>query len=180
MFANLRIESLFFFTAFVIVSWAPSMLTVEHSQHELFSPCRREKTKPVITCQETKKHLHDIRVQRQNQLTATINECHRLRTIHKEIFNRQFQANNQDKPTNPTDRDQLQVPQPSINPNDSFPTKRSAIPRMDHASELYRQALPTFELYPPSELNHELPIIEQLSQWVAEPSYNTTNAVIDK
>ena len=156
------------------------MLSIGYPNHELFSACRRDKSQPAITCLETKKHLHDIRVQRQNQLTATINECHRLRTIHKEIFNRRFQSDNQDKPPISTSNDPVQKPRPFIDQNDSFSTKKYAIPRMEHAAEIYRQASPTFELHTPTKLDRERPIIEQLTQCIAEPSNTTPNEVIDK
>ena len=46
----------------------------------------------VLTGKEWRTHLQNLREKRQEQLHVTIEECQRLQHLHRELFNRQFQA----------------------------------------------------------------------------------------
>jgi len=41
---------------------------------------------------DAKEHLLNVHYRRQNQLASTINECHRLRTLHKRLFDQQLNS----------------------------------------------------------------------------------------
>jgi len=53
--------------------------------------------KPRITQNDIKRHLHDIRYQRQKQSTLIIDECHQLRIKHKHIFDCQLNSYSTEK-----------------------------------------------------------------------------------
>jgi hypothetical protein len=53
--------------------------------------------KPKITQNDAKQHLHNIRCQRQKQLTLIIDQCHQIRNQHKYIFDCLFNAYSTEK-----------------------------------------------------------------------------------
>ena len=142
------------------------MLKVEYPCHENF----QHQIKPVVTGATAKKHLHDIRLQRQNQLASTINECHRLQTIHKQLYNHQYDSYHIEKP-----RDNKPI-------NNEYPSrpKKYSIPRIEYASVIYRQAIPTFELETSLESQNNRPIIKELTQCLSQPSCTIPNDQIKR
>ncbi|UJR37437.1 hypothetical protein I4U23_030140 [Adineta vaga] len=120
-----------------------------------------EYPKPIITASQAKKHLHDLRLQRQNQLTTTINECHRLQNVHKQIYNHQFDSYSIEKPVNHQPKN---VPPSPLNP------PKYSIPRLEYASVIYRQSKSTFEIEPLLDINdnNTLPIIKELTSHISK------------
>ncbi|CAF1445527.1 unnamed protein product [Adineta steineri] len=151
------------------------MLKVEY-------PCRtisssyEDLNKPIITASQAKKHLHDIRLQRQNQLTANINECHRLQAIHKQLFNHQLNSSSSSSSSSIE-----KCPDKKLINNDyvSYVNKYS-IPRIKYASIIYRQAIPTFELDPLVESKNDTPIIKELTHYLSELPCTSSNERIRK
>ncbi len=134
------------------------MLKVEYPCREILSSYQNP-VKPVLTWTEAKKHLQDVRLRRQNQLATNINECQKLRNIHQQIFNRQFDSNSIEKSSCTK----------SINNNEySLSVRKYSIPRIEHASVIYRQAVPTFELDKSIDLDNEIPIVRELTEYLTE------------
>ncbi len=123
------------------------MLKVEYPCREILSSYQNP-VKPVLTWSEAKRHLQDVRLRRQNQLATNINECQKLRNIHQQIFNRQFDLTSSEKSS-------------CIKP-------KYSIPRIEHAAVIYRQAAPTFELDKSIDLDNEIPIARELTEYLTE------------
>ena len=135
------------------------MLTVESPHCKILSSYQNP-TKPIITSAVAKKHVHDIRLQRQHQLAVNINECHRLQTIHKQIYQQQFDGHSRDekklRPIKPTTSEHI------------LPTRKYSIPRIHYAPIIYQQATPTFELKSLRESEKNVPIVKELTQFLSE------------
>jgi hypothetical protein len=136
------------------------MLKAEHPCREILSSYQHQ-TKPVITWAEAKKHLHEVRLRRQNQLAQNINECHKIHNIHKETFNRQVDANTTEKLAD-------KKPIKPINNEYSLPKIKYSIARIEYAPVIYRQAIPTFEVKKLSELENAAPIVKELTEYLTE------------
>jgi len=132
------------------------MLKVEYPCRDILSSYSNP-TKPVITWAEAKKHLHDVRLRRQNQLTININECHKLRNMHKQVFNRQLDSN-------PTEKPPDNKPIKPINNEYSLSTNKYSIPRIEYAPVIYQQATPTFQVEKSSKFEHDIPIVRELTE----------------
>ncbi|CAF4638572.1 unnamed protein product [Rotaria sp. Silwood1] len=143
------------------------MLKVEYPCREIFSSYQNP-IKSTITWAEAKKHLHEVRLRRQNQLASNINECHKLHTLHKQLFNRQFDSNSIEK--NP-DVKLIKA----INSEYSLQTIKHSIPRIEYASTIYRKADPIFEIESSSKLDNSIPIVKELTQYLSESSYTISN-----
>lgn len=139
------------------------MLKVEYPCRENFSLYQNH-TKPVITWVEAKKHLHDVRLRRQNELTKNINECYKLQNIHKQIFNRQFNST-------PTDVSVDTKSIKTVSDDYSSQINKYSIPRIDYAHIIYRQAIPTFETEKPSKLENEIPVVKELTECLTQSPY---------
>jgi len=122
---------------------------------EYFSLPQENLNKQIITSNEAKKHLHDVRIRRQEQLELIINECERLRHVHKRIFNCQFEQNSPQKPTTNHQINFVTNESPLL-------TKRYIIPRLEYASIIYRQVTPTFELDQSIKTESQSPLIKDL------------------
>lgn len=144
------------------------MLKVEYSSscREILSPYQTS-PKPVVTWFEAKKHLHDVRLRRQNQLALNIDECHRLRNLHKQLFYRQLDSPLSSSPSmiekSPSNK--------SLPPDYSLSINKYSIPRIEYASVIYRQAIPTFEIDRSIKSDIEAPIVKELTQSLTESSY---------
>jgi hypothetical protein len=148
------------------------MLKVEYPCREVLLSFQNQ-TKSIITWDESKKHLHDVRLRRQQQLATNINECHRLHTLHKQLYNRQFDSGStekrpDEKPLNPTSNDY------------SSHTKKYSLPRIEHAPIIYRKAIPTFELETSSKLESDTTIVKELTQYLTESSSRIPDDKIEK
>jgi hypothetical protein len=133
------------------------MLKVEYPCREILSSYQNP-VKPVLTWSEAKRHLQDVRLRRQNQLATNINECQKLRNIHQQIFNRQFDLTSSEKSS---------CIKP-INPEYILSIRKYSIPRIEHAAVIYRQAAPTFELDKSIDLDNEIPIARELTEYLTE------------
>lgn len=111
--------------------------------------------KPVVTWNEAKKHLHEVRLRRQTQLAVNIDECHRLHHLHKQLFHGQLDSTStiEKSPSNK-----------SIQSDYSLSINKYSIPRIEYASVIYRQALPTFEIDKSIRSGNEPPIVKELTQ----------------
>ncbi|CAF1050833.1 unnamed protein product [Rotaria sp. Silwood1] len=143
------------------------MLKVEYPCREIFSSYQNP-IKSTITWAEAKKHLHEVRLRRQNQLASNINECHKLHTLHKQLFNRQFDSNSIEKTP---DVKLIKA----INSEYSLQTIKHSIPRIEYASTIYRKADPIFEIESSSKLDNSIPIVKELTQYLSESSYTISN-----
>jgi hypothetical protein len=126
------------------------MLKIEYPCRDIL-PSYKNQTKSIITWAEAKKHLQDVRLRRQNQLVENINECHKLRAIHQQIFNRQFDT---DKPPNE---------------DHNKPIKTDyLVPRKDYSSVISRQGIP-----PIAEVETLTKLDDyEITQYLSEYSYN--------
>lgn len=125
------------------------MLTVDYHHRESFV------SQPIITAAQAKQHLHEIRLQRQNQLRTTINECHRLQNIHKQIYThlpQQCEPHSTDKSVERTAWSPKRPPKYSI-------------PRIEYASLIYRPSRSTFEI---DAGDKPLPIIKELTDHLSK------------
>jgi len=129
------------------------MLKVEYPCRNILSSYSNP-TKPVITWAEAKKHLHDVRLRRQNQLAININECHKLSNMHKQIFNRQFDSNPTEKPSD----------NKLIHNEYSLSTNKYSLPRIEYAPVIYQQAIPTFQVEKLSRSDNDIPIVRELTE----------------
>ncbi|CAF2237147.1 unnamed protein product [Rotaria magnacalcarata] len=137
------------------------MLKVEYPFRETFSSYQNQSKPAVVTWVEAKKHLHEVRQRRQNELALNIEECHRLQTIHKQMFNHKVDSFSNEKLPNIK-------PIKSINNEYASSTNKYSIPRLEYASIIYRKAIPSFELEPPSKLDNSLPIVNALVHNLSE------------
>ncbi|CAF3664459.1 unnamed protein product [Rotaria socialis] len=137
------------------------MLQVEYPCRETLSSYQNQSKPAVVTWAEAKKHLHEVRQRRQNELASNIKECHKLQAIHKQMFNHQVDSFSNEKLPDIK-------PIKSINNEYSSSTNKYSIPRLEYASIIYRKAIPTFELEPPSKLENSLPIINELMHNLSE------------
>ncbi|CAF2487710.1 unnamed protein product [Rotaria sp. Silwood2] len=147
------------------------MLKVEYPCREIFSTYQNP-IKSTITWAEAKKHLHEVRLRRQNQLALNINECHKIHTLHKQLFNHQFDTNSTEKAPDIKSTK-------SINNEYSLPTNKYSIPRMEYASTIYRKAIPTFEIESSSKFDNDIPIVHELTQYLSENSCTISNEKIE-
>jgi hypothetical protein len=67
-------------------------INAEHARQSIFILPKHRHSTAILTCDETKKHLENVRHQRQHQSRTNIDECLRLQSIHKNIFDRQYQT----------------------------------------------------------------------------------------
>jgi hypothetical protein len=148
------------------------MLKVEYPCREILSSYQNQ-TKSIITWGEAKKHLHDVRLRRQKQLTSTINECHKLHALHKQIYNRQFDSDSTAR--SPDDKSFK-----STSNEYSSEIKKYLLPRIEYAPIIYRQAIPTFEVETLSKLETDTPIIRELTQYLSESSSGIPNNKTEK
>ncbi|CAF0927786.1 unnamed protein product [Adineta ricciae] len=128
------------------------MLKVDYLHRESFV------SQPIVTAAQAKQHLHEIRLQRQNQLRTTINECHRLQNIHKQIYNhapQQWNSHSTEKHVNHQGRT---VSSPKRLP-------KYSIPRIEYASLIYRPSKSTFEI---DAVDKPLPIIKELTDHLSK------------
>ncbi|CAF0903327.1 unnamed protein product [Rotaria sordida] len=148
------------------------MLKVEYPCREIFSSYQNP-NKSTITWTEAKKHLHDVRLRRQNQLAINVNECHKLQTLHKELFNRQFDSNSTEKI--------LDIKQPikPINSEYCLHTNKYSIPRIEYAPIIYRKSIPTFETESSSKFDNNILIVKELTQYLSETSLTISNEKIE-
>jgi hypothetical protein len=145
------------------------MLKVEYPCREILSSYQNP-VKPVVTWTEAKKHLQDVRLRRQNQLAVNINECQKIRNLHQQIFNRQFDSNSIEKSS-------YNKP---INNEYSSSINKYSIPRIEHAPIIYRQAVPKFELDKSIDLDNEIPIIRELTEYLTESPCEIPKKKIEK
>jgi len=148
------------------------MLKVEYPCREILSSYQNP-PKSIITWNEAKKHLHDVRLRRQQQLTTNINECHKLHTLHKQIYNRQFEYSSIEKSS-----DDKSLKSTSYDCSTSI--KKYSLPRIEYAPIIYRQAIPTFEVETSSKLETDTPIISELTQYLSETSSKIPSDKIEK
>jgi hypothetical protein len=143
------------------------MLKVEYPCREILSTYPNP-NKPGVTWLEAKKHLHDVRLRRQNQLARNINECQKLRDIHQQIFNRQFNSNSTEKPFD-------NKPIKPIHNDYSLSTNKYSLPRIEYAPVIYRQAIPTFEIDKTIKVENEITIVKELTEYLTESSCTIPN-----
>lgn len=132
--------------------------------------------KSVVTWSEAKKHLHDVRLRRQNQLALNIDECHRLRNLHKQLFHAQLDSSSSSSSSmiekSPSNK--------SLPLDYSLSINKYSIPRIEYASTIYRQAIPTFEIDKSIKSETEIPMVKELTQSLTESSYPTRKQPTDK
>lgn len=121
------------------------MLKAEYPCRDIFSS-----HKPIITWAEAKKHLHDVRVRRQNELAKNLDECDKLRNIHKQLFDRQLDSN-------PTEIKPIKTNSHEFSPH----TNKYSIPRIDYAPLIHRQIIQTFEVEKSLKLENDIPILNE-------------------
>ena len=143
------------------------MLKVQDLRCEIL-PSNQSKSKPTVTWAEAKRHLHDVRLRRQNQLALNINECHKLQTLHKQIFEHSINSNS-------TIKSYDNIPIKSMNNSYSLHTNKYTIPRIEYASILYKKAMPAFEIEASSNLEDNMPIVEELRQYLSEATHTISN-----
>lgn len=149
------------------------MLKVEY-------PCRENllsianPIKPVITWNEAKKHLHDVRLRRQKQFELNKNECERLCHLHKQAFTRQLESNSVEKPSNYKSIKYV------TNKSSLLTKNHYSTPRMEHASIIYRQALPTFEIDTSIKSEDETSSIRELLANLTESSSTSSSCSTKK
>ena len=129
------------------------MLTVER-------PCQPALSKATTTsvdlCTAARQRLRDARLARDKDRLTNVNECQRLCHLHKQRFNQQFDCYSNEKLPPSSANEQRDAYLPSI--------RTYAIPRIEHASALYRQAVPSFEIATVDAADVELSIVKELRE----------------
>ena len=151
------------------------MLKAEYSSCGEISSLYPNPIKPIVTWSEAKKHLHEVRLRRQTQLALNIDECHRLRHLHKQLFHGQLDPSSSLSSTiekSPSNKSILSDYSLSIN--------KYSIPRIEYASVIYRQALPTFEIDKSIKSENESSIVKELTQSVTDCSYTVPKRTVEK
>lgn len=149
------------------------MLKVEYPIRDIFSLYQTQ-NKSNITWAEAKKHLQDIRLRRQNELATNIDECQRLCSMHKKMFNSQHDSNL------PTEILPDIKSVKSVNRENSFQKNKRPIPRIEYAPIIYRTAVPMFELESTSTLDDSAPIVKDLTVNLIETSATISNKNMKK
>ena len=129
------------------------MLTVEHPCQPALSHAT---TKSVDLCTAARQRLRDARLTRDKEWLTNVTECQRLCRLHKQRFEQQFDCYPNEKLSPSSAIKQRDAQVPSI--------RTYTIPRIEHASVLYRQAVPTFEMATASAVEGELPIVKELRE----------------
>lgn len=148
------------------------MLKIEYPGREVFSSYEKQ-IKPTITWAQAKKHLHDIRFRRQNQLESNINECHKLHQLHKQMFDRYCEFK-------PIEKLPDKKPTKPINKTYVFHTNKYSTPRIEYAPVIYRKAVPTFEVESSLKSDYDIPIIRELTQYLSESTFVVSNEKTEK
>jgi hypothetical protein len=125
---------------------------------------RHPNSQTSITWIDAKRHLHDVRFRRQNQLASTINECHQLRTMHKHIFDHQFDSYSVEKSF---------ISKPTKSTKNEY-----VLPHNEYPSFVHRQTTS-----PMCESEYDLPIVRELTEYLSEspctlPTNRTNNQLL--
>lgn len=151
------------------------MLKAEYSSCGEISSLNPNPIKPVVTWSEAKKHLHEVRLRRQTQLASNIDECHRLRHLHKQLFHGQLNCSSSLSSTIEKSSSNKSIPS-----DYSLSINKYSIPRIEYASMIYRQALPTFEIDKSIKSENESPIVKELTQSLTECPYTVPKRTMEK